>query len=272
MFSIGECSRITGLSVKALRLYHEKGLLVPHTVDEASGYRYYSSEDVAKARVIRRLRDMELSIADIQTILEYGEDDELSLETLTKHQEELNHKIKQYSTVVKSIHQFIQQEQEARRIMNEAKFEVEMKQVEDRIIAGKRYVGKYSECVPVFGELCRKTGWLANGAPFNLYYDDEFKEDGAQIECCVPLKNEKAIAGLDVRLLPGGKALSLMYQGPYEEIGCAYEKIMGYAKKNGLQWIVPIREIYHKGPGMIFRGNPKKYLTEIQLMMVEKKQ
>ena len=28
----------------------------------------------------------------------------------------------------------------------------------------------------------------------------------------------------------------------------------------------PIREIYIKGPGMIFRGNPKKYITEIQFL------
>jgi len=42
MFSIGEFSRITGLSIKALRLYHEKGILVPGRVDDATGYRYYN--------------------------------------------------------------------------------------------------------------------------------------------------------------------------------------------------------------------------------------
>jgi hypothetical protein len=28
---------------------------------------------------------------------------------------------------------------------------------------------------------------------------------------------------------------------------------------------LPTREVYHKGPGMIFRRNPKTYLTEIQI-------
>jgi hypothetical protein len=32
----------------------------------------------------------------------------------------------------------------------------------------------------------------------------------------------------------------------------------------------PTREVYIKGPGMIFRGNPKKYLTEIQMLIREK--
>ena len=30
---------------------------------------------------------------------------------------------------------------------------------------------------------------------------------------------------------------------------------------------MPTREIYHKGPGMIFRGSPKNYLTEIQFLV-----
>ena len=41
MFSIGEFSKITGLSVKTLRFYHEKELLAPTQVDPQSGYRYY---------------------------------------------------------------------------------------------------------------------------------------------------------------------------------------------------------------------------------------
>ena len=34
MFTIGEFSKITGLTIKALRLYHEKGILEPHVVDK----------------------------------------------------------------------------------------------------------------------------------------------------------------------------------------------------------------------------------------------
>lgn len=267
MYSIGECSRMTGLSVKALRLYHEKGLLVPHTIDEVSGYRYYSNEDIAQARLIRQLRDMEISISDIQTIIECGEDDVLSLETLEKHQKDLQDKIQRYDTIVKTIHQYIAQEQEVRRIMNETGMDVEVKEVCDLIIVAKRFTGKYSDCGPVFGEIYRKVGWSMAGPPFCMYYDGEYKEDDAQIECCIPLQKEKAIKGLDVRTIKGGKCISLIHKGPYEDLMCSYEKIMKYAKENNIQWELPIRETYHKGPGMIFRGNPKKYLTEIQLMI-----
>jgi len=53
MYSIGEFSRISGFSVKALRLYHEKGLLVPSVIDDDSGYRYYDRKNVEKARIIK---------------------------------------------------------------------------------------------------------------------------------------------------------------------------------------------------------------------------
>ena len=40
-----------------------------------------------------------------------------------------------------------------------------------------------------------------------------------------------------------------------------------FGQKNNYPTLLPSREIYLKGPGMIFRGNPKNYLTEIQIMI-----
>ena len=51
-FSIGEFSRISGMSIKALRLYHEKAILVPGHVDPSSNYRYYDEANIDKARII----------------------------------------------------------------------------------------------------------------------------------------------------------------------------------------------------------------------------
>jgi effector-binding domain-containing protein len=43
--------------------------------------------------------------------------------------------------------------------------------------------------------------------------------------------------------------------------------VLKYAKERAYKLQLPTREVYLKGPGMIFRGNPNKYLTEIQLMV-----
>ena len=42
---------------------------------------------------------------------------------------------------------------------------------------------------------------------------------------------------------------------------------MNYCKEKDIKYKLPTREIYKKGPGMIFKGNPKKYITEIQVFV-----
>ena len=52
MFSIGEFSKMTGLTVKTLRFYHDQGILEPSHVESGSGYRFYAPAKVETARVI----------------------------------------------------------------------------------------------------------------------------------------------------------------------------------------------------------------------------
>ena len=61
MFTIGGSSEITGLTVKTLRFYHEQGLLIPTSVDEETGYRYYDRSKIETARIITHLRSLDLS-------------------------------------------------------------------------------------------------------------------------------------------------------------------------------------------------------------------
>src|SRR5437868_4334119 len=69
LMSIGRFSRLTGLGVKALRHYDEVGLLPPAAVDDETGYRFYSPEQVAMAEEIRKLRKLELPLDEIGTLL-----------------------------------------------------------------------------------------------------------------------------------------------------------------------------------------------------------
>jgi DNA-binding transcriptional MerR regulator len=67
--SIGEFARRSRLSVKALRLYDELGVLVPARVDEASGYRYYDVAQLEAARAVAMLRQLDLPLAAIRELL-----------------------------------------------------------------------------------------------------------------------------------------------------------------------------------------------------------
>jgi len=66
----GEFGAASRLSPKALRLYAEQGLLVPASTDPATGYRYYHRDQVARARLIARLRTLNLPLARITMLLE----------------------------------------------------------------------------------------------------------------------------------------------------------------------------------------------------------
>lgn len=69
LLSIGEFAAATQLSPKALRIYDEQRLLPPARIDTATGYRYYSSDQVLLGRLVRTLREMNLSLTDIGNIV-----------------------------------------------------------------------------------------------------------------------------------------------------------------------------------------------------------
>src|SRR5437899_12337683 len=88
MYSIGQFSKVTGITVKALRFYHAEGVLVPSYVDPDSGYRYYNAYDAEKARIVARLRELEFSLHDIKEMLAQCDDEADLLESLERHRHE----------------------------------------------------------------------------------------------------------------------------------------------------------------------------------------
>ncbi len=69
LITIGDFSRMTHLSVKALRHYHDVGLLEPAEVDRSSGYRFYEPSQVPIAQVIRRFRDLGMPVDEVRAVL-----------------------------------------------------------------------------------------------------------------------------------------------------------------------------------------------------------
>jgi DNA-binding transcriptional MerR regulator len=69
LLAIGRFARLSGLSVGALRHYDELDLLRPAEVDRFTGYRRYRREQLEVARLIARLRDLEMPIDEIREVL-----------------------------------------------------------------------------------------------------------------------------------------------------------------------------------------------------------
>src|SRR5581483_921260 len=67
--SIGEFARRSRLSLRALRLYDERGVLVPARVDQGSGYRYYDTAQLDDARLVVMMRELQLPLAAVRELL-----------------------------------------------------------------------------------------------------------------------------------------------------------------------------------------------------------
>jgi DNA-binding transcriptional MerR regulator len=264
-YSIGEFSQVTGLSVKTLRFYHEKGILVPSSVDETTGYRFYDTGKIEKARVIMRLRAMEFSIEDIAAVLGECSDEADILNYLERQKNVLQQRIQEDRDIVRSLNEIIANEKAAKQLLEGSSFAVEEKTFEPMLIAGIRMKGKYSDCGASFSKLAKAIGRHICGKALCLYYDGEYRDGDADFEPCFPIRKEVTADGVSIRTLPGGRCLTLVHRGSYDQLGRSYAKILKQADERKRKISLPTREVYVKGPGMIFKGNPKNYLTEIQL-------
>lgn len=260
MYSIGEFSKITQITVKALRFYHTKGLIEPSYVNPENGYRYYGERDLEVARVVKALKSFDFSLEEIQGILSEIDSDAGLVQILEDKKTAIDKKIKGLRKLTSSIDLIVNKELEASK-MNERSPDITITTLDDCLVVSTRWKGPYSDTGKAIPTLYKAAGRHSCGPAFNLYYDGEHKEI-ADVESCLPVKKEIKSA-LDCKTLKGGKYVSLVHSGPYDTLGESYKKLFDYLNEHQLNRRLPTREVYLKGPGMIFKGNPDKYQTEI---------
>jgi DNA-binding transcriptional MerR regulator len=88
LLPIGRFARLSGLSIGALRHYHEVGVLEPAWVDPSSGYRSYARSQLDDARLVARLRELDVALPEIRAILAADADGRRRL--LTAHRSRLS--------------------------------------------------------------------------------------------------------------------------------------------------------------------------------------
>lgn len=262
MYKIGEFSRITSLTVKTLRYYDEAGILTPSSRDEESGYRLYSAEDYRRAELIILLRRFDFSISEIRDVLDNCDDKSDLRYYLGEKKAQIEKRINHYKGLMRAIDDFVSLPEQEEITMQ---YEIETKTYEPILVASIRFKGRYEETGKYFGMLYKVIQSKAAGAPFCCYYDGEYKEEGADIEVCVPVKEPVSGDGITAKKLPTVKAVVTTHIGPYDKLGEAYKAVTDYVTGHQLKSKVPGRETYLKGPGLLFKGNPNKYVTEVAL-------
>lgn len=98
LLSIGKMAKANRVSIATLRLYDQLGLLAPVYTDEQSGYRYYDIRQSARLDIIRYMRELDMNLSDIATVLE-KEDLTLIEEMLIRKDEQIHRQMRELNAM-----------------------------------------------------------------------------------------------------------------------------------------------------------------------------
>lgn len=261
MYKISQFSKITGLTVKALRYYDEENILKPSYRNEENQYRYYCDDDLKKGLLIKYLRSLDFSIMEIKECVEAVKSEEDLAYIL---QEKINNIEKNISKEKELILKMSSGTSLLDKVLKDNPYQIDQIEIESVFAATLRFLGKYSDLEYYVPKLYKAVKNNKNGQHFNCYYDEACMEE-ADIELCLPIKKQIKDSKVKCKWLPKMKAIRTVHYGSYETLHLAYKALFEYANTHGLIILTPSREIYIKGPGMIFNGNPANYITEILL-------
>jgi effector-binding domain-containing protein len=261
LIAIGQFSKMTRLSIKALRLYAENGLLPPAHVDSSTGYRYYRLSQAKDAEVIRILRSVEMPLDDIKSVLA-AESEAQALRTLLTHKNRLAEKLATQERMLTYLETIIKQKEIA------MPQEIEITEATPQTIAAVRVhtslAGIKDAIGNSFGKLMpalASSGHMPTGAPMTIYHDLIDQETDGDIEICVPVANSFSGSNDVVgRELEGGEMATSTHRGPYEEIGPVYHALMSWISENGYEIAGPPREVYLNDPTQV---SPAEILTRV---------
>lgn len=260
MLKIGEFSKLSHLTVKALRFYEKEKLLVPAFIDEWTGYRFYETSQLEDAAKIKAYRQLDLSIDEIKNIYS-GTDIK---EILSKKAESLSAQREEIDVRLSIIYHILEEKN--------MKYQITEKIIPaTTVYYAETVLEKYQDImqwIPSLGEECMKTNPNMKCAEpvyeFCEYLDGEYKDKDIKI------RHNEAVTSKGVetdiikfRDIPETKVISIYHKGAYDRIGEAYAYIMNYAEKNGYKVTGLARECYIDG--IWNKESVDEWLTEIQL-------
>jgi len=267
---IGIFSRITHLSQKALRLYDEKGLLVPAEKDLCTGYRYYTCDQIERGIWIRNLLWLGFSLQEARDLLDAkcrGD-----VESIRGLFEKRLSETEEEARRLHAVQEILRTQDPLTGGFCMSVTEPIIKEVPALRVISRRERGVYQETIPrLIMELCgcfesdraqRSTARVTGPVMF-ICHDEEYRETDADIEVALPITGRISVEKpeIEVRNLPGGMFVSVVYTGPYPGVGKAYERLFAYMGQHNLIPAGPSRELYINDP----REVPEhEVMTEVQ--------
>jgi DNA-binding transcriptional MerR regulator len=244
--SIGEFARITHLSVKTLRHYHDAGLLQPDQIDPQSGYRYYATTQIPTAQVIRRLRDLGMPVREVGDVLATSDPDARNA-LLAGHLQRLESELVRTREAVASLRRLLQPTTE------EIQVELRDEPVRDvAAICAAVDLGDvlvwYSDAMIELESVLASVRQTPTGPPGGLYDNELFTDDHGDVVVYLPTPTPPAVGRVQPFSIPSAELAVTVHHGPHDDIDITYGALGSYVTEHALAIFGPVRESYLVGP------------------------
>ena len=267
---IGTFSRVTRLSQRALRLYDERGLLVPAEKDLCTGYRSYTFDQIGRGVTIGHLVALGFGLAEVGALLDARAAGDR--ETVRRLFATRRAAVRAELGRLAAIEAALARGEADQEVFTMSISEPVIKELPAMRVLSRRDTGTYGETITrLIGEICatlaprngREPAFRVAGPIMTLYHEPECREQEAEMEVALSVAGRVEIddPALELRTLPATRAVSALYTGPYPGISSAHETVFKAVQALGLECTGPPREVYLNDPGT----TPEpELMTEVQ--------
>ena len=248
LLTIGDFSRMTHLSIKALRHYHEVGLFEPAEIDRDSGYRRYEAAQVPVAQVIRRFRDLGMPVDEVKAVLD-APDVETTNRVIVAHLERMEEQLAQTQATVASLRTVLD--------VPRAALPVEFRSVADtpalviRQMVTAQEIGDHGGSRRS-GTCARPSTSRASAGPGRTPASTPERCSSSKKGKWWPTCRSRAVPDSSGRvrfeLLPPAELAIAMHEGGYGDLDRTYGSLGTFVNERAVGVEGPIREHYLVGP------------------------
>jgi DNA-binding transcriptional MerR regulator len=241
--SIGDFSRMTYLSVKSLRRYHDMGLLEPAHIDPYTGYRYYEASQVPVGQAIRRFRDLEMPLEQLKEVL-HAPDASARNKLIIAHLEHMESALQQTQQTVASLRALLEQPH--------APIAVEYRSVAAATAIAISEPVHRSDLATwwaeAFDELHRvlASSSAARAGPDGALYPNEFfEQELGKVVAYIPVADMPAPSGRPQLIeIPAAELAVTVHSGAISELDQTYGALGTFVAEREIGVQGPIREHY----------------------------
>jgi len=244
--TIGDFSRMTHLSVKALRHYHEIALLEPVAVDPGSGYRLYGVEQVPIAQVIRRLRDLGMTLDDVKRVLQAPNLDSRN-RAIVEHLQRMESELEQTKANVASLRRLLEgPENPDLSIEFRSLPQTKSIAIRERVPADG-FDTWWMEAYRELHSAASQAGLARSGPDGALYPSEWFEDEIGDVVAFTPVAGEvdtNSIGRVQSHVVPAAELAVLLHEGSVRDLDQTFAALGKFVLERAIGVEGPIREYY----------------------------